>query len=37
MISILKERQRNKLFKDVFGSEFGAYFAEIWPFEFCIF
>ena len=32
-----KERRGNKLFKNVFGIEFGACFAEIWPFEFCIF
>ena len=37
MVSIQKERQRKELFKDVFGSGFGAYFAEIWPFDFCIF
>ena len=37
MIPTQKERRRNKLFKDVFGSEFGACFAEIWPFAFCVF
>ena len=36
MISTQKERKRNKLFKDVFGSEFASCFAEIRPFEFCI-
>ena len=29
MISTQKERRINKVFKDIFGSEFGACFAEI--------
>ena len=32
-----ERKAKKQAFQDVFGSEFGAYFAEIWPFEFCIF